>query len=182
MLAKLTLRLAAMPEQTWGRFLAAHVQAEPLPSPLKHAAAAGMVSAIATGLGAAFDHGATAAGVVLHLLTAIVGYVGGCSLAVLMTPQIASSPGVDAAILARFASGAVLPIALSGALNIIPLFPLTLLLVLLGGVTSAWSGWIGASAMLALEGEPRKRAALVPAVLAVSLVLIATLTRLVLPK
>ena len=55
-------------------------------------------------------------------------------------------------------------------------------LALAGAVASVHSGWVGANAMLALEGQPRKRAAVVPAGLAVGLVLLATLARMVLPK
>lgn len=181
MLAKLTLRLAAVPEETWARFTVAHMQAEPLPSPLKHVAMASLFSALATGLGSAFRPGATAAGVVLQLLGGIVGYVGGSALAVLVTPLLFKSVTTPPELLARYASGAVLPIALSGVLNIVPLFPLTFLLALAGAASSGWSGWIGADAMLAFEGDKRKRAALVPAVLAVSLVLLATVVRMSLP-
>jgi hypothetical protein len=182
MLAKLTLKLAAVPEETWARFTVAHMQAEPLPTPLKHVAMASLISAGATGLGSAIRPGATAAGVVLQLLAGVVGYVGGTALAVLATPSLLRSASTPPELAARFASGAVLPVALSGVLNIVPLFPLTFLLAIAGAASSVWSGWIGADAMLALEGEQRKRAALVPAVLAVSLVLLATVMRMVMPK
>jgi hypothetical protein len=120
---------------------------------------------------------------VLHALLAIVGYVGGGAIAVIFTPRLVNDMGSEEVRLQRFASGAVLPVVLSGAFNIFPLFPMVLLLAVAGAASSAWSGWIGASAMLAFEGEKRKRAAAVPAVLAVSLVLAATLIRWwVLPK
>ncbi len=182
MLAKLTLKLAAVPEETWARFTVAHMQAEPLPTPLKHVAMASLTSAVATGLGSALRPGATAAGVVLQLLLGLVAYVGGTSLAVLVSPVFIKGVTTPPELAARFASGAVLPVALSGVLNIVPLFPLTFLLALAGAASSVWSGWIGADAMLALEGEQRKRAALVPAVLPVSLVLLATVMRMVMPK
>lgn len=181
MLAKLTLKLAAAPEDTWARFTVAHMQAEPLPSPLKHAAMVSLISAGATGLGSILRPGATAAGVVLQLLAGVIGYVGGTALAVFVSPMLIKGITTPPELVARYASGAVLPVALSGVLNIVPLFPLTFLLALAGAASSGWSGWIGADAMLALEGEPRKRAALVPAVLAVSLVLLATVIRMVLP-
>ncbi len=182
MLAQLTLKLAAAPEETWTHFTVAHLQAEPLPSPLRHVTVASLVSAAATGLGAAFGSGATVAGVVLQLLAGAVGYVGASVLAVLVAPLLIKGPSLPRDLVARYASGAVLPVSLSGILNIVPLPPLTILLALAGAALSGWSGWIGADAMLALEGDQRKRAALVPAVLAVSLVLLATVTRMMLPK
>ena len=72
--------------------------------------------------------------------------------------------------------------AVSGMVNVIPLLPISFLLALAGAAASAHSGWIGASAMLALEGQARKRAAVIPAGLAVSLVLLATFVRMGLPK
>ncbi len=182
MLAKLTVKLAAAPEETWARFTVAHMQAEPLPTPLKHVAVASLLSAVATGLGAVIQPGATAAGVVLQLLGGVIGYVGGTSLAVLASPMLIKSATTPPELVARYASGAVLPVALSGVLNVVPLFPLIFLLALAGAALSVWSGWIGADAMLAFEGDQRKRAALVPAVLAVSLVLLATVMRMVMPK
>jgi hypothetical protein len=181
MLAKLTLKLAALPEQTWPRFAAAHARAEPLPSPLQHVAGVGLVSVLATGLGWAFRPGATAAGAVLHMLAALVGYVGGPAMAVEVGPRLISGSKGSARDISRYVSGAVLPIALSGMLNVVPLLPLHLVLALVGAATSVQSAWVGASAMLALEGKARRRAAAVPAGMAVSLVLLATFVRMRLP-
>lgn len=188
MLARLTFRLAALPEQTWPRFALAHSQrpsasgSETLPSPLKHVAAAGLVSVLATGLGWAIRSGATSAGAVLQMLVAVVGYVGGGALTVLAAPALLKRADLEPALLARYASGAVLPLSLSGLGNLIPLPLMSFALALAGAALSAHSGWVGASAMLALEGQARKRAAVVPAGLAVSLVLLATIVRTVLPK
>jgi hypothetical protein len=182
MLAKLTWKLAAMPEQAWPRFAVAHAQAEPLPSPIKHAATVALVSVLATGIGAAFRSSSSAAGVVLQLLAALVGYVGGAALAVEVSPRLIAAPGVAPEQLQRFASGAVVPVAVSGALNVIPFVPLNIALALMGAALSAQSGWIGASAMLALEGDRRKRAAAVPAGLALGSVLLMSVVRMVLPK
>jgi hypothetical protein len=187
-LARLTFRLAALPEQAWPRFALAHSQqgnssaAEALPSPLKHVATAGLVSVIATGLGWALRSGATSAGAVLQMLGAVVAYVGGGALAVVATPVLLKRPDLEPPLLARYASGAVLPLSLSGLGNLIPLPLMSFALALAGAALSAHSGWVGASAMLALEGQARKRAAVVPAGLAVSLVLLATFVRMVLPK
>jgi hypothetical protein len=187
MLARLTWRLAALPEQTWPRFASAHGQGardtdEALPSPLKHIAVAGFVSVLATGLGWSIRPGATSAGAVLHMLLAVVGYVGGSALAVLLAPVLLQRASLEPALLARYASGAVLPVALCGLGNLIPMPLLSFALALAGAASSVHSGWVGASAMLALEGQARKRAAVVPAGLAVSLVLLATFVRTVLPK
>jgi hypothetical protein len=133
-------------------------------------------------------------GVVLQSLAALVGYVGGAASAVELSSQWVSAPDAgpnaasksvargDSARVARFASGAVLPVVLSGSFNLIPLLPMSFALALAGAAASVHSGWVGASAMLALEGKPRKRAAMVPAGVAVGLVLLATLLRTVLPK
>jgi hypothetical protein len=182
MLAKLTFKLAALPEQMWPRFAAAHASAEPLPSPLMHVAGVGFLSVVATGLGWAVKPGATFAGAVLQMLAALVGYVGGAALAVELSPKLISSPGNNAQDIARFASGAVLPVALSGVLNVIPLIPMNLVLALAGAALSFQSAMVGASAMLALEGQSRKRAATVPVGLAVGLVVLATFVRMGLPK
>jgi len=182
MLAKLTFRLAALPEQTWPRFAAAHGNAEPLPTPLQHVAGVGLLSVVATGLGWAIKPGTTASGIVLQMLVALVGYVGGAALAVEVSPRLITTRSGTAQDVSRFASGAVLPVALSGMLNVVPLMPMTIVLALAGAASSVQSGWVGASALLALEGQARKRAAIVPAGLAVSSVLIATFLRMGLPK
>lgn len=181
MLASLTWRLAAQPEQGWSLLAAAQAKEESLPTPLRHAAWAGLLSVVATGLGWALKPGTTAAGTVLHMLAALVGYVGGATMAVEASRKLISNPGSNAHDVSRFAVGAALPVALSGMLNVIPLMPLTFVLALAGAAWSVQSGWVGARALLALEGQARKRAAWVPAGLAVSLVLIATFLRMELP-
>jgi hypothetical protein len=164
------------------------------------------LSVIATCVGSALRPGATLGGVVLQSLAALVGYVGGAASAVELSSRFctraeqpraatwASAPDVGpnavesslargtTARVDRFASGAVLPVVLSGTFNLIPLIPMSFVLALAGAAVSVHSGWVGASAMLALEGQPRKRAAMVPAGVAVGLVLVATLLRTVLPK
>jgi hypothetical protein len=185
MLAKLTLRLLAFPEQAWPHLAAAHsvVPNAPgsLPTPLQHAVAAGFISVFATGLGWMLRPGATSGGTVLQMLGATIGYVGGAAFAVMLTPWMLRKTGAPSELISRFASGAVLPLSLSGIVNVLPLLPLSLVLALAGTAASAQSGWVGASALLALEGPARVRAAAVPAGLAVSLVLLATFVRMVLP-
>lgn len=179
MLAELTVQLAALPERAWPRFAALHAAPDALPHPLRHVAMASSASVVATCFGWVLHPGATLAGVVLHALSAVVGYVGGAVLAVeLSSAWVADAPSAS---VARFSSGAVLPVAVSGIGNLIPFLPISLVLALLGAAASVHSGWIGASAMLGLEGKPRKRAAAYPAGLAVGLVLLATLARTVLP-
>ena len=180
-MAELTLQLAASPERAWARFASADAASAALPSPLKHALGASSVSVLATGLGWALRPGATVGGVVLHALAAVVGYMGGAACAVELGGRYVAAPDVAPEAISRFASGAVLPVAVSGTLNVIPLLPMSFLLALAGAAASVHSGWIGASQMLALEGQPRKRAAVVPAGVAVGLVLLATLARTVLP-
>jgi hypothetical protein len=185
MLARLTWRLTALPEQAWPRFAVAHGSApgpDALPSPLKHVAVASFASVLATGIGWAIRPGATSGGAVLQMLAAVVGYVGGGALAVALTPWLLRSfTGAPRELISRYASGAILPLCLSGVVNVIPLPLLSLVLALAGTASSVHSGWVGASAMLALEGQARQRAAVVPAGLAVSLVLLATFVRMVLP-
>jgi hypothetical protein len=189
MLAKLTMRLAAQPEQAWPWFAVVHAEGGTLPSPWRHAAATALVSVCATAFGWALRPDATSGGAVLQTLAAVVGYVGGVTLAIGLSPKLLGVRGGPAElgsrastdVEARFASGAVLPVALSGIVNVVPLPLLSFVLALAGAASSAHSGWIGASAMLALEGQARKRAAIVPAGLATSLVLIATFVRMVLP-
>lgn len=184
MLAELTLKLAAFPERAWGRFaLAAACESgdTALPSPLRHAAGASAISVLATGFGWALRPGATVGGVVLHSLAAVVGYVGAAGMAIELGSRWIVAPDATPKAVARFTSGAVLPVVVSGTLNLIPLVPMSFVLALAGAAASVHSGWVGASAMLALEGPPRKRAAVIPAGVAVGLVLLATLARTVLP-
>jgi hypothetical protein len=177
MLAKLTWKLAALPEQAWPRFAAAHAQAEPLPSPRLHVAGAALVSVLGTGIGWIIRHHSTASGAVLQMLAAVVGYVGGAALAVELSPKLLTVPGATADDVSRFASGAVLPIVVSGVFNVIPFPLMNLVLACAGAAASVHSGWIGASAMLGLEGPARKRAAAVPAGLALGAVVLTTLIR-----
>lgn len=185
-MAELTLQLAAFPERAWSRFAVADAAGNALPSPLKHAMGASCVSVFATAIGWALRPGSTVGGIVLHVLAALIGYAGAALLAVeasarFVQPMATSFSGATSASVARFASGAVLPVVVSGMVNVIPLLPMSFLLALAGAAASAHSGWIGASTMLALEGQPRRRAAAVPAGVAVGLVLLATLARTVLP-
>src|SRR5687767_4908732 len=119
MLAKLTWKLAALPDQGWPRFAAAHAQAEPLPSPRKHVAGVALVSVLATGIGWLFVPGSTAGGNVVHMLAAFLGYVGGAALAVELTPRLVTAPSASPDTVSRYASGAVLPVAISGVFNVI---------------------------------------------------------------
>ena len=180
-LADLTLKLVTTPERGWPRLASAHFTGESLPSPLRHAVTAAAVSVVATGLGWALGSGNTYAGTVLHVLAALLGYVGGSALAVLFGPTFLND-GPAPSIVARYVSGSVLPVSLSGIANVIPLLPIAFALAAAGAALSAHSGWIGASAMLALEGQARLRAAVVPAGLAVGSVLTATCVRAVLPQ
>lgn len=209
MLTELTLQLAAFPKRAWPRFVDlssltrsttrvdatdshAAREADPassvldtqgaLPSPLRHAVGVSFLSVIATCLGSAFRPGATVGGVTLQSLAALVGYVGGAASAVELSSQWVSTPNVAPHAVSRFASGAVVPVAVSGVFSLIPLFQMSFALALAGAAVSVHSGWVGASAMLTLEGQPRKRAAVIPAGVAVGLVLLATLSRTVLPK
>lgn len=193
-LTELTLQLTASPERAWPRFAVADTTAGTLPSPLRHAVGVSSLSVLATCIGSALRPGATVGGVVLQSLAALVGYVGGAVSAVELSSRWVSAPDVcpnvvsdshvrgQTARVDRFASGAVLPVVLSGSFNLVPLLPMSFALALAGAAASVHSGWVGASAMLALEGQPRKRAAMVPAGVAVGLVLLATLLRTVLPK
>lgn len=181
MLAELTLQLTAFPERGWPRMAVAHATGEPLPSPLRHASSVASLSAVGTLLGMAVRPGATVGGVVLHAMAALLGYVGGAALAVELSTRWLSSADVAPEAASRFAAGAVLPVVVSGVFNLIPLIPMSFVLALAGAAASAHSGWVGASALLALEGEPRKRAAAIPAGVAVGLVLLANLARTVLP-
>ena len=181
MLARLTLKLAALPESGWPRFAAACAQEEPMPPPTLHAAAVAGVSVLATALGAALRSGSTTGGVLLHALAALLGYAGGALLVVQLTGRWVEVPRAREALVARFASGAALPVLLSGAINVLPLVPMAAVLGLAGAALSLWSGWVGASALLGLEDAARKRAALVPALLAGGPVVLAALVRLGLP-
>jgi hypothetical protein len=181
MLAELTVQLAALPERAWPRFSALHAAPEALPHPLRHVACVSSISVLATGCGWVLRPGATLAGVVLHALAAVVGYLGGAAVAIELSAVCIAAPDASPPTISRFASGAVLPVAVSGIGNLIPFLPMSLVLAFLGAAASVHSGWIGASAMLALEGKPRKRAAAYPAGVAVGLVLLATLARTVLP-
>lgn len=152
-----------------------------MPPPVVHAAAAASISVLSTALGVSFRTGSTTGGVLVHALAALFGYAGGAVCAVLLADRWVEVPGERAKYVPRFASAAVLPLLLSGAINLLPLVPLAFVLGLAGAALSVWSGWVGASALLGLEGAARKRAALVPAALAAGPVILAAVVRMGLP-
>lgn len=181
MLAQLTLQLAAFPERGWPPFAAAEASGLALPSPLRHAVGAASLSVLATFCGSALRSGATVGGVVLHSLAAVVGYVGAAAIALEVGARWLAAPQLTTQVITKFTAGAVLPVVVSGIANVIPLLPMSFALAFAGAAASVHSGWVGARALLALEGQARKRAAVVPAGVAVGLVLLATLARTVLP-
>jgi len=153
-----------------------------LPSPLAHAAGVAVVSVVATTIGAAIAVGRTPANVVLSMLVAIAAYVGAVATAVTFAPRLVSAPEQTAPLLARWASAAVLPIAVSGLFNVVPIALLGLAWSLFGAVICAWSAYVGASAMLGLEGPARRGAAGTLAALGLGPVLAGSLLRIVLGR
>lgn len=179
-LGKLTLQLVLSPERAWPGLLASGERA--LPTPLRHAVTGGAASVLATGLGWSLRPGSTYAGTVLHMLAAVLGYVGAACAAVVIGPSLLGT-GRASAEAARYASGAALPVVLSGVGNLIPLLSLCFALALAGAALSVRSAMIGAGAMFAApRGPARWRAAAVPTGLAVGSVVAATCVRAVLPQ
>lgn len=182
MLLSLTARLIAVPEHAWPRLTAACASGEPLPSPMGHAAGVAAISVIATTIGAAVGTGATVASVVLVMLFGIAAYVGAAAAAVTFGPKVVSAPGREPAELARFASAAVMPLAVSGVFNVVPFALLGLVCGLLGAALTAWSAHVGASAMLGLEGPARRNAAAAVTAVGLAPVLLGSLLRIVLGR
>lgn len=170
----------AVPEAGWPRLAAACEGKEALPPPIAHAAAVGASSVLATMIGSIFVAGATLTTVVAHTLAAAAGYFGAAAVATRLAPSFIKGSETARALGPRFASAAVLPIVASGLLNVVPIPGLGFVWTLAGAGLSAWSGWIGASALLGLEGPARRDAAVLTALLGALPPLIATGLRLAL--
>jgi hypothetical protein len=181
MVTCVTLSLVATPGVGWQR-LAASRASGGMPG-----GAHGLVSRVAlvsqatTALGWLVRPGTTAAGGVLHVLAATLGYLGGPTIALLLIRLCLGRDEITDTD-EMFLAGALCPIALAGAFNFVPSLPMSFALALAGAALSARTGWVGASALLALQGQARLRAAAVPAGLAVGVVLLATSLRMVLPS
>ena len=147
-----------------------------------HAAGVATISVLATALGATMATGANVASVLLAMLLGIVAYVGAAAAAVTFGPKVVSAPGRTGAELARFASAAILPLAVSGIFNVVPFAPLGLVCGLLGAALTAWSAHVGASAMLGLEGPARRSAAAAVTAVGLAPVLLGSLLRIVLGR
>lgn len=182
MILSLTARLIALPELAWPRLVAACDANEPLPSPLAHGSVVAVASVLATVLGGAIEPGRTVGGVAVHGLTAIVGYVGASVLAPLLGAKLLPSLAETEPLRARFASAAVLPLAVCGVLNIVPLSGLSIFWALAAAGLTARSAWLGASSMLGLAGPDRKRATIMVTLLGALPVLVATVFRIVLTR
>ncbi|NCQ60267.1 MAG: hypothetical protein GW913_06305 [Myxococcales bacterium] len=160
MILALTAKLIAVPELAWPRLVAAVDAEEPLPPPLGHACALAAISVVATLFGSALAPGHTAASVVSHTLAATAGYVGASAAVVLGLPKaLAHLPAVDAQSLARYGAASMLPLALSGVFNLVPMPGLSVLWTLGAAALAARSAFLGASQFLALEGNSRRNAA-----------------------
>lgn len=172
MIVSLTARLVALPERGWPRLAAACDADEPLPSPLGHACFVAALPVVMTTIGAATVPGTTAGRVALAALAAVLGYVGAAVAAVTLAPRWVR-PGPRAERLGpRFASAAALPLLASGVLNLVPLVGLGFLWLLAGAGATAWSAHVGASSLLGIEGDGRRRTAIVvPAIGAVPIAL-----------
>lgn len=164
MIVALTAKLIAVPELAWPRLVAAVDTAERLPPPIGHAGALAAISVVATVIGAALAPGHTAAGVVTHGLFATAGYVGACATAIWVLPRLLRDSGQTPEALSRYGASAVLPLALSGVLNLIPLVGLGFIWTACGAALSARSAFLGASQFLALEGDRRRHAAALVAI------------------
>lgn len=182
MILSLTARLIALPELAWPRLVAACDADEPLPSPIAHASVVAVASVLMTVIGGAIEPGRTVGGVAVHGLTAIVGYVGASVLAPILGSKLLPAPAETQHLRGRYASAAVLPIAVCGVMNIVPLTGLSLFWALAAAGLTARSGWLGASSMLGLEGPDRKRATVTVTLLGALPVLVATIFRIVLTR
>jgi hypothetical protein len=180
MVACVTLSLVATPAVGWQRLAAALASGEIAGGAYGLVARVALVSQATTALGWLLRPGSTAAGGVLHVLAATLGHLGGPTIALslirhcLGRDEVTDSDEV-------FLAGTLCPIALAGAFNFVPSVPMSFALAFAGAALSARTGWVGASALLALQGQARLRAAAVPAGLAVGVVLLATSLRMVLP-
>jgi len=179
-LGPLTAKLVVMPEAAWPRLTAACDANESLPAPLVHAASVAAVSVIATLVGAILIPGITVGLVIVHVLGAVGAYVGAAVISVTLAPRFVRAPATTEHLVGRFASAAVLPLVACGALNVIPIPVLSFVWALFGAALSAWSGFVGASALLGMEGTRRRDAAALIAALGIAPIVVATLLRVVL--
>jgi len=185
MLFRFTLPLVTSPISGWSRVgeaaALAHPSGDSSGGPYRLVASAAIVSLAATAIGWGVRPASTAAGAVLHVLAASLAYLGGpvvaLSLAHHLLPRQARTPRAE-----WFAAGSLVPLALAGAGNLAPYPVLSFALALAGAALSVRTAWVGANALLALEGQARFRAAAAPAGVAVGVALLATSVRMVLPS
>ncbi len=179
-IATLTAKLVAVPEAAWPRLTAACDQREALPSPIAHASVVGAGSILATMIGAAIAPGRSLVTVLASGVAAAAGYLGAAAVAVMVVPRVLEIPETVRPLGPRFASAAVLPIVASGLFNVVPIPGLGFVWTVVGAALAAWSGWIGASALLGLEGPARRKAAVLTAALGALPPLVASGLRLAL--
>jgi len=149
----ITARLLFRPERAWSGLVDAETIGEGLPSPLGLATTLAALSVVATLVGASLDPGRSVGGVVVHGLTAIVGYEGAVLCAVFAARRIlARHARFSDPLAARLGAGATMPLAASGTLNFLPLWGPTLALTLIGTVLTARSAWIGSRTLLGGSG------------------------------
>ncbi len=178
MIVGLTARLIALPEMGWPRLAAALDGGEALPSPAAHAAAVAGLAVVATFVGASIEAGASVGSVVIEGLTAVAGYVGAAVLVTAIPPASIGLPPADRDRVARLGSAAALPVLASGIFDVIPMTGLAIAWTLLGAAATGWSGWLGASALLGIEGGERRKAAATVTIVATAPILLATLFRI----
>lgn len=160
MIIQLTARLVVLPERAWSEVEALSARGEALPSPAGHAAAAASLSVLASIIGAVQEPGQSVGGVVIDVLTAIVGYGGVAAFAALVAPALVRAEGADSSPISRLGSAAALPLCLSGVFNFLPSPFVPLASLTLGALLSLRAAWTLTHSLLGLEGRPRARAAM----------------------
>jgi hypothetical protein len=150
-----------------------------VPSPFALGAIVAVPAIGLTTLGTALRPELDGGDIGLQLLWVAAAYLGGLGLTVTLAPRLIPVPGAARHLGARFASAAVLPLLASGALGFIPLAGLGVLWTVAGTGLATWSGWLGSSDLLGLEGPGRSVAAIAPAATCGAPILILHLVRTV---
>jgi len=166
-------RLLVAPEREWERRSAAPADGTSMPA--LGAVLVSLPGVFATFIGVLVDPQRSAGVAATHGLIVLASHAGTIAAVVWAAPRL-----VDDDRAAELTATALVPLALSGVLNVLPIGLWQLLAAIAGAAFSARAAYVGASMFLGLEGERRKSAAAVVTIAATGPLLGLTLLRWIL--
>lgn len=159
----LALRLVTSPVRGWSDVSAACKSEEGLSPPAITGGVAAAMSVLASFIGALLMSHTSVQKVVVWTLAAMAGYFGSVAAALSISAEKLRVGPASADLVPRFVASSALPLAASGTFNFVPLPGLTLVWTVTAFALTAHTAWVGAKALLDLEGDARTRAVLIVA-------------------